>query len=61
MVPPLAALLNMMGSIHIVDQIIVSRRNNLLTNPPQVIGVNRLFNLHIHVPMPPARPRQSTR
>jgi len=61
MAPQLAVLLNMMGSIRIVGQIIVRRRNNLLTNPPREIGVNRLFNLHIRVPMPPARPRQSTR
>ncbi len=45
--------------IRIAGQIIVRRHNHLLINPLRVIGVNRLFNPHMLVPMLPVRLRQS--
>ena len=59
-VPPTALPLLTMGSIRIVGQIIVRRHRHLLTSPLRAIGVNRQFNPHMHVPMPPVRPHRST-
>jgi hypothetical protein len=61
MVPPAVLPLLTMAFIRIVGQIIVRRHSHLLINPLRVIGVNRLFNHHILVPMPPVRPHQSIR
>ena len=61
MVPQAVLLLLTMAFIRIVGQIIVSRHNHLLINPLWEIGVNRLFNPHMHVPTPLLRPRQSIR
>jgi hypothetical protein len=61
MPPPAAHPLHTMGFIRIVGQIIASRHFHLLTNLPREIGVNRLFNPHMHVPMLLVRPRLSTR
>jgi hypothetical protein len=52
----------MTDSIPIADLIIArQRRRHLLTSLLPVIGVNRLFNLPMHVLMRPVRPRRSTR
>lgn len=61
MVPPVVLLLLTMAFIRIVGQIIVRRHNHPLIHLLRVIGVNRLSNPHMHVPMPPVRPRQSIR
>ena len=61
MVPQAVLLLLTMAFIRIVGQIIASRHNHLLINPLWAIGVNRLFNPHMHVPTPPLRQRQSIR
>lgn len=58
-VPPVVLPLPTMAFIRIVGQIIDRRHSHLLINLLRVIGVSRLFNPHILVPMPPVRPHQS--
>jgi hypothetical protein len=60
-VPPAVLPLPTMAFIRIVGQTIGRGHSHLLINLLRVIGVNRRFNPHILVPMPPVRLHQSIR